>query len=96
MWNSQKLLDSLKSTVVNWTRGRQSPRFKKFGEIRLGSKLSLDLIYGLSFRIKAASYFPQSWIQKTGLIFYLADLNGRNAHSQFLWEQDATLSLIFH
>jgi len=38
----------------------QSPRFKKIGEIRLGSKLLLDFIYGLSFRIKAASYFPQS------------------------------------
>ena len=36
------------------------PRFKKFREIRLGSKLSLDLIYGLSFRIKAASNFLQS------------------------------------
>ena len=38
----------------------QSQRFKKFGKIRLGSKLSLGLIYGLSFRIQAASYFPQS------------------------------------
>ena len=39
----------------------QSPRFKIFGKMRLGSKLSLDLIY-----------------YKTGLIFYLADFNGRN------------------
>ena len=38
----------------------------------------MDLIYGLSFRIKAASFFPQSWIQKTGLIFYLADFHGRH------------------
>ena len=37
-----------------------SPRFKKFVKIRLRSKLSLGLIYGLSFRIQAASYFPQS------------------------------------
>ena len=41
------------------TRFIPSPRFKKFVEIWLGSKLSLELIYGLSFRIKAASYFPQ-------------------------------------
>ena len=55
-----------------------SPRFKKFWKIRLGSKLSLGLIYGLSFQIQAASYFPQSWVQKTELIFYLADLHSRN------------------
>ena len=29
--------------------------------MRLGSKLSLGLIYGLSFQFQAASYFPQSW-----------------------------------
>ena len=45
----------------------QSPRFKKFGKIWLSSKLSLGLIYDLSFRIPAAFYFPQSWVQKTGL-----------------------------
>ena len=39
-----------------------SPRFKK-----LGAKLSLGLIYALSFRIQAASYFPQSWVLKTEL-----------------------------
>ena len=33
-------------------RGTRSPRFKKFGKIWLGSKLSLGLIYGLSFRIQ--------------------------------------------
>ena len=33
-----------------------SPRFKKIGKIRLGSKLSLDLIYILSLLIQAASY----------------------------------------
>ena len=54
------------------------PRFKKFVKIRLESKLSLGLIYGLSFRIQAASYFPPSWIQKTDLIFYLVDFHGRN------------------
>ena len=43
---------------------RLSPRFKKFGKIRLGSKLSLGLIYDLSFWIQAASYFPQSWVKK--------------------------------
>ena len=37
-----------------------SPQLKKFGKIRLGSKLSIDLIYDLSFRIQAASYFPLS------------------------------------
>ena len=37
-----------------------SPRFKKFGKIWLGTKLSLGLIYDLSFLIQAASYFPQS------------------------------------
>ena len=57
----------------------QSPRFKKFVKIRLGSKLSLGLIYGLSFRIQDASYFPQSFeLKKTGLIFYLADFHGSN------------------
>ena len=25
-----------------------------------------------------ASYFPQSWVEKNGLIFYLADFHGRN------------------
>ena len=42
----------------------------KIREIQLGSKLLLDLIYGWSFRIQAASYFPQSLAKKTGLIFY--------------------------
>ena len=56
-----------------------SPRFKKFGKIRLGSKLMLGLIYGLSFRIQASSYFTQSWVQKTGLIkIYLVDFHGWN------------------
>ena len=45
----------------------QRPRLKKFGKIRLGSKLSLGLIDGLSFRIQTASYFPQSWVKKTAL-----------------------------
>ena len=36
------------------------PQFKKFGKILLVSKLSLGLIYGLSFRIQAASFFSQS------------------------------------
>ena len=45
---------------------------------KYGSKLSLGLIFGLSFRIQSAFYFPQSWVQKTGLIFYLADFHGRN------------------
>ena len=55
-----------------------SPRFKKLGKIRFGSKLSLDLIYRLSFRIQAEFYISQSWVQKTGLISYLADFHGRN------------------
>jgi len=41
-----------------------SPQFKKFGKIRLGSKLLLGFIYGLSFQIQAASNFPQSWVKK--------------------------------
>ena len=56
----------------------QSWRFKYLGKIRLGFNLSLNLIYDLSFRIKAASYFPQSWVHYTGLIFYLVDFHGRN------------------
>ena len=48
------------------------------GKKRLGFKLSLDLIYGLSFRIQAASNYKQSWVQKTGFISYLVDFNGRN------------------
>ena len=51
-----------------------SPRFKNFGKIRF----ALGLIYGLSNRIQAAFYFPQSWVQNTGLIFYSADFHGRN------------------
>ena len=51
---------------------------KNSGKYGSGLKLSLDLIYDLSFRIKAASYFPQSWIKKNGLIFYLADFHCRN------------------
>ena len=43
------------------------PAIKKFGKIWLSSKLSLGLIYDLSFWIQAAFYFPQSWVQKTGL-----------------------------
>ena len=54
------------------------PAIKKIGKIWLGSKLSLGLMYGLSFRIQTTLYFPQSWVQKTGLIFYLADFHGRN------------------
>ena len=42
----------------------QSPRLKKIGKIQLGSYLLLGLIYGLSFRIQAASYFLQSWVKK--------------------------------
>ena len=56
----------------------QSRRLKKIGKIRLGSKLSLGFIYGLSFRIQAAYYFSQFWVQKTGLTFYLADFHARN------------------
>ena len=41
-------------------------RDEKFGKIRLESKVSLGLIYDLSFRIQAASYLPQSLVQKTG------------------------------
>ena len=64
----------------------QSPRFKKFMKIRLKSKLSLGLIYGLSFWIQAASYVPQSWGKKTGLIFYLADFHARNWHIPGFYE----------
>ena len=67
-----KLEKKTSSTSLIW------PAIKIFWKIRLGSKLSLGLIYGLSFRIQAASYFPQSWVQKTGLIFYLADFYARN------------------
>ena len=35
---------------------------KNSGKIRLGSKLSLGLIYGLSFWIQTESYFPKSWV----------------------------------
>ena len=64
------------------SKGTLSSRFKKFEKILLESKLSLGLIYGLSFRIQAASYFPESWVQKTGLIFYLVDFHGRNCRIQ--------------
>ena len=48
-------------------------------QLRLGSKLSLGLIYYLRFRIQTASYFPQSWVKKKNiLIFYLADFHGRD------------------
>ncbi len=57
---------------------KQSQRLKKFKKIRLRSILSLDFIYGLRFRIQAACYFPQSWVQKTGFILYLLDFHGRN------------------
>ena len=36
------------------------------------------LIYDLSFRIQAAFHFQKTWVQKTGLIFYLTDFHGRN------------------
>ena len=49
----------------------------------------LDLIYGLSLRIKAASYFLESWVQKTGLIFYLVDFHGRNWHIPSFYENKA-------
>ena len=64
-----------------------SPRFKKFGKIRLWSKLSLGLIYGMSFLIQAASYFQQSLVQKTGIIFYLADFHGRNWKGRFYFHK---------
>ena len=34
--------------------------------------------WALSFRIQAASYCPQSWVQRTGLIFYLANIHSKN------------------
>ena len=55
-----------------------SPRFKKLGKIRIWSKLSWGLIYGLSFQIQSSSQFPQNLVQKTGLIFNLADFHDRN------------------
>ena len=54
-----------------------SRRFKNSGKYVIRSKLSLGLIYGLSFWFQA-SYFRQSWVQKTGLLFYLVDFHGRN------------------
>ena len=63
---------------LNWRASEKN----KNGFFLLFSKLEKlrcsGLIYGLSFRIQAASYFPQSWVQQTGLIFYLADFHGRN------------------
>ena len=56
----------------------QSPQFKKFGKIRLRSKLLLGLTYDLGFRIKVASNFAQSWVHKTGLILNSADFHSWN------------------
>ena len=74
-----KFLRNSKSYVGSYLKMKVlSPGLKKFGKIRFGFKLSLGLIYGLSFRIQTTSYFPKSWVHKTGLIFYLADFHGRN------------------
>ena len=73
-WLFKGLLLRIGHTAITKLR-HQSPRNKKIGKIRLGSTLSLGLIYGLRFGIQAASYFPQSCVQITGLIFYLADFH---------------------
>ena len=57
------VLDSMTLQTVK-TDTRQSPRFKKFWKIRFGFKLSLGLLYELSFRIQAASYFELSLKKK--------------------------------
>ena len=86
-----------KGTVVNLIF-ELSRRFINFKKMRLRSKLSLGLIYGLSFRFKAASFIPSSWVQKPGVIFCLVDFHGRNWRIPGFSENktQSILSLILH
>ena len=89
----------MSTTIRKMCKGTESAIKKKFGEIRVGSKLSLGLIYGLSFRIQAASYFPQSWVQKPGVIFYLADFHGKDRRIPGFYKNNSqhwSLRLILH
>ena len=92
---SCKICADTTCTEYAFIRTIQSEPAKTFGKIRFGSKLSLGL-YGLSFRIQAASYFPQSWVQKTGLVFYLADFDGyRNWHIPSFYENKTKYWALF-
>ena len=53
-----------------------SPQLKKFGKIQFSS-LSCRWALFTAWR-SAASYFPKSWVKKTGFIFFLVDFHGRN------------------
>ena len=61
-FSSVFILNSSNPCPIWFDLYKLSRRLKKFKEIRLRSKLSLGVIYGLSFRIKAVSCFPQSWV----------------------------------
>ena len=75
----ETLLEKQRNVVLPFPSSLLSPQFKKILKNKaLRSKLSLDLIYGLSFQIQVAYYFPPSLIKKTGLIFYSVDFHGRN------------------
>ena len=99
MLNSKLTKHSLSSLILLRAEylGIQSLRFKKIRKIWLGSKLLLGLIYCLSFWIQNASYFPQSWVQKNSLIFYLADFHGRNwCIPSFYENKTQHMNLILH
>ena len=81
IWSNKKeIYKRFKYDIIsNVMERKPEPAIYKIQKkIRYRSKLSLGIIYGLNFRILTASYFPQSWVQKTGLIFYLADFHWRN------------------
>ena len=50
---------------LNW-RASEKNKNGFFTFLKTREATMLGLIYGLSFRIQAASYFPQSWVQQTG------------------------------
>ena len=64
----------------------------KNSKIRLSSKLSLGLIYDLSFQIQAASYFSHSWVKYSIWRIFMV---GIGTFRVFM-RTDSTLSLILH
>ena len=62
----------------------QSPRFKKIRENTARVEAVVGPFYGLSFRIQAASYFPQRWVQKNRFNILFGGFSWQElAHSGF-------------
>ena len=101
-WYPGILVSKYPGILVSWYPGIQVSRYslnwaqdlKNSGKYGSGLSCRWTLFTAWALGFKLHLIFHRVELNKTGLIFYLADFHGRN--SQFLWEQDATLSLILH